>query len=128
LVGEPLTPQQKRVIEESRVVHVSIDVSIQVDSSGIGDDELAVADPDRVITDSRPATDNDGLLSDEELANSFHVLGRLRSMYEEGQRQVKFPNVFGSRNDGFPLERKGYFEPQWTSYTHFWKSTLGNLK
>jgi len=125
LVGETLTPSQKHIIEESRVVHISIDSSVGLNGTIIGkEDDEAATDPDRVVTNSRAATCHDGLLSDEELREYLKDLGPLRSIYEEGQRRLGLKNVFGSRFNDFPIERKGYFEPEYTSYTHFWKSTL----
>lgn len=127
MVGETWTPLQKHIIEESRVVHVSIDYSVGLDGTIIGkEDDEAATDPDRVITHSRAATCHDGLLSDGELSEYLKDLGPLRSIYEEGQRRLGLKDVFGSRCNDYPVEKRGYFEPEYTSYTHFWKSTLGN--
>ena len=125
-----MVPQQSREIEISRVVHVSIDSSVvQTPAAPKDDDEgdAAQADPDRVITNARPAKPDDGLLTDEELDALFKAHGYLRSVYDEGQRSAasEHDNVIGTRLNSLAPGRKGYFEPMWTSYTHYWKTTLG---
>jgi RNA exonuclease NGL2 len=91
---------------------------------GGGEEE---ADPDRVIRDSRDSKPSDALLSDDEL--SALVGHRLRSAYDEGQRTslMKGNNVpiYGVQND-LPTVKPGACEPMWTSFTHYWKATLGN--
>lgn len=126
MVGEALTLEQWEKIDESRVIHVSIDTTL-VDLNKVPEDENA--DPDVEITNSRPARSDDGLLSNEEILASFQRFSPLRSAYEEAQRTlVDDPSsiTFGSRlAQSFSSHRIGYYEPIWTSYTHYWKSTLG---
>jgi len=129
LVGDPLTAQQKKDLAVSRVVHASIDPSVAHTVAATKDDDEGEAtkdDPDRVITNARNAKIGDGLLSDEELRFLFQPNGNLRSVYDEGQRFVtgEHDNVIRARIDNMAPERKGSFEPMWTSYTHYWKTTL----
>jgi RNA exonuclease NGL2 len=131
LVGDPLTVQQARDIAISRVVHTSIDPSIAPTLAASKDDDEGDAgkdDPDRVITNARQARSGDGLLSDEELCSLFQSQDIVRSAYDEGQRCTasEQDNIIGSRMDNIAPERKGSFEPMWTSYTYYWKTTLGN--
>jgi len=146
LVGDPLTPAQEELLEKSRVVHVSIDPSVPLtnhtatatnnnnnnnnedeDEGGAGAD--ADADPDRVITNAREATPADGLLSSRELADLFAVPSRPRSLYDEGQRLLEAisggPVPRCGERMGLDPHRRGAYEPEWTSYTHYWQSVLG---
>lgn len=127
LMGETLSLEQWKKIDESRVIHVSVDSTLADSSTPTPVDENI--DPDVEITDSRTAQADDRLLSNEEIFASFRRLSPLRSAYEEAQRMVmeqSSPIVFGSRlRESFLSQRLGYYEPVWTSYTHFWKSTLG---
>lgn len=74
----------------------------------------------------RRAIPSDGLLSDEELYEMFKV-GNIRSLYEEGIKSLG-PNAsvpsFGERLE-VDVGRKGRYEPKFTSFTHFWRLTLG---
>ena len=130
LVGNKLTTQQLKVIEASRVIHSSIDPSIPLTPAvSRGDEEgnTAENDPDRILTNTRTAKIEDGLLSDEELHSLFNLYGPLRSVYDEGQRFAisEHDNVIGARLSDITSVQKGFYEPMWTSYTHFWKTTLG---
>lgn len=140
LAGDALTPAQEQLLAESRVVHVSVDPSVPLTRSaetetGTGtneDDEVggAESDPDRVITNAREALPADGLLSSPELAELFVVPMRPRSLYDEGQRSLEKtsgPILRCGERLGLPAHRRGAYEPEWTSYTHFWKSVLGEL-
>lgn len=130
MVGNKLTIQQLKDLEASRVIHISIDPSITPIPAALRDDEegnTAEHDPDRVITNARIASNEDGLLSNEELHTLFNAFGPLRSVYDEAQRSVvsEHDNVVGARlSDATPVQT-GFYEPMWTSYTHFWKTTLG---
>ncbi|KIJ45631.1 hypothetical protein M422DRAFT_82422, partial [Sphaerobolus stellatus SS14] len=89
LVGETLSPTQSKIMADSRVIHISIDPSILPDNPvPPKDDEegatATAADPDRVITNSRRAYAEDGLLSNDELEVLFQNVGPLRSLYDEG--------------------------------------------
>ena len=131
MVGYNLTAQQVKDIEVSRVVHSSIDSSIApTPMAPRGDEEgdAAYQDPDRVITNARTARVEDGLLSDEEFRSLFSAHGPVRSVYEEGLRSVstEHDNVIGARLDSIAPGQVGFYEPMWTSYTHYWKTTLGS--
>jgi len=132
--GDALTPAQEQLLAESRVVHVSVDPSVPLTGSAATetneDDDVggAESDPDRVITNAREALPADGLLSSPELAELFVVPTRPRSLYDEGQRFLE--KTSGSmvlrcgERLGMPAHRRGAYEPEWTSYTHYWKSVL----
>ncbi|KAI5980382.1 hypothetical protein EDC04DRAFT_2863044, partial [Pisolithus marmoratus] len=123
LVGDPLSTEQKHRLDISRVVHVSIDPTVP--SSSTMELEEGEGDPDRVIRNSRVAELSDGLLSDSEFLDLFRC--PLRSAYDEGQRArkdvVTDVATFGDRTS-FSAARLGVNEPMWTSYTHYWKTTL----
>ncbi|KAL4064917.1 Endonuclease/exonuclease/phosphatase [Scleroderma yunnanense] len=127
LVGNALSAEQKHRLDASRVVHVSIDPTVLTTMKSEPEEGAEEADPDRVIRNSRVAKPTDGLLSDSELSELFPC--SLRSAYDEGQRSLRTlisPGdvaTFGDRMS-FPVERLGAHEPMWTSYTHFWQSTL----
>ncbi|KAH8998879.1 Endonuclease/exonuclease/phosphatase [Lactarius hatsudake] len=126
LAGDALTPAQERLLAKSRVVHVSVDPSVPLTASAETneDDE---SDPDRVITNAREAIPTDGLLSSPELVELFAVPTRPRSLYDEGQRLLEKTSSSilrcGERL-GLPVHQRGAYEPEWTSYTHYWKSVL----
>ncbi|KAJ7361651.1 Endonuclease/exonuclease/phosphatase [Mycena albidolilacea] len=126
LVGDQLNAEQRDRLETSRVVHLSIDPTVPPTVKGApAEDEGGAVDPDRVITSARRAVPADGLLSDSELASLFSAANVVRSAYDEGLRQYKeasstgFP-TFGDRMS-LPRTKKGYYEPEYTSYTHYWK-------
>ena len=120
------------MILSSRVVHATRDPSIlssipsAVKSSE--DDEAEDIDPDRNITNARPATDEDGLLDVPEIVEWFSTLPRLWSAYSEGLYQARTLRTmiptYGSRVE-LPAGRQGADEPEYTSYTHYWKAVLG---
>lgn len=90
------------------------------------------SDPDKVITNAREALPADGLLSSPELVELFDVPTRPRSMYDEGQRllvekETSGPILRCGERLGLPVHRRGAYEPEWTSYTHYWKTVLGEL-
>ncbi|OJT03008.1 hypothetical protein TRAPUB_6351 [Trametes pubescens] len=133
LMGETLLPEQRKRLEYSYVVHKTIDPSVPADGAGLVEEEeeeggeTGESDPDRVIANARTAQPSDGLLTDTELADVFTQSGRVTSAYDAGQRLVPgisdSPLVFGSRA-AVPKERRGAFEPIYTSYTHYWQSVL----
>jgi hypothetical protein len=131
LAGDALTPAQEQLLAESRVVHVSVDPSVPLTGSAEtneDEDGGAESDPDRVITNAREALPADGLLSSSELAELFAVPTRPRSLYDEGQRlldKTSGPILRCGERLGLPAHRRGAYEPEWTSYTHFWKTVLG---
>lgn len=84
-------------------------------------------DPDRIITNSRRAVASDDLLSDEELLRLFGCEQQkgLRSGYDEALRLVSSGSkdgLFGGRVGDAAV---GIWEPMYTSYTFWWKLTLG---
>ena len=129
LVGEPLLPAQQERLRRSRVVHLSIDPEFDPETAKPHqeDEEGDETDPDKIITNARTAQASDGLLSDSELTELFTT--PLRSVYDEGikiQRELSKDII--SYGDRVPLMgRKGTNEPEWTSYTHYWKTVLGEL-
>lgn len=115
-------------------MHVTIDPSVPIvdpkkaaieDEDEGAEADTAETDPDRVIVNARRAGPEDGLFDAEELAASFAKLPPLRSAYDEWRGPAIDRNcTFGARVD--ILEgRRGAREPMYTSYTHYWKVTLG---
>ena len=136
LVGDSITPSQEELLAVSRVVHASIDPDsipiAEMKEAKNEEDDGAEQDPDRIIVNARMATPADGLLSTEELANMVQKLGvaNLESSYDKGLEIAKTSGdsdirTFGDRVTSIPSTRKGRHEPEWTSYTHFWKTVLG---
>jgi RNA exonuclease NGL2 len=130
LVGDPVLPSQEELLASSRVVHVTIDPNQTEDAATkttTDEDEGAQQDPDRVITRARLATFEDGLLSTVELSDLAASYGPLKSCYDEGQKTYKASHLIPTYGDRVPIEgdRRGRFEPEWTSYTHYWKTVLG---
>jgi len=129
LVGDQLNAEQRDRLETSRVVHVSIDPTVPPTVKGApAEDEDGAVDPDRVITNARRAIPGDGLLSDSELVSLFSAANVVRSAYDEGLRQHKQTSPTGFQTFGdrmsLPRTKKGYYEPEYTSYTHYWKTVL----
>lgn len=130
-VGDPLLQEQAACIEESSVVHISVDPTVLESNKHVvsDNDEEEGVDPDRNITNARIATEADGLLSVTEL-QSLHKDVQLRSVYDIGLHQSIISTkhnfkTFGQRVSSLP-GRRGAFEPEYTSYTHYWKTVLGN--
>lgn len=132
MMGDPLLPKQTARLAASRVVHVTIDpdVSATPNAGPVEEEEggeVGETDPDKVITDARPASADDGLLADNELQELFSRTGAPMSTYDEGQRRLPSPLTanltFQSRHPVIS-SRHGAFEPVWTSYTHYWQSVL----
>ncbi|KAF8912750.1 Endonuclease/exonuclease/phosphatase [Gymnopilus junonius] len=125
--GDPLLVKQEETITPSLVVHSSRDPRILENPKAAVEDESEDADPDRVITNARPATAEDGLLSIPELVDWFSVLPTLRSAYSDGlhealRRGYNLP-TYGTRVSLAP-GRRGSDEPEYTSYTHYWQAVL----
>ncbi|KAJ7492540.1 Endonuclease/exonuclease/phosphatase [Mycena latifolia] len=128
LVGDQLNSDHRDRLQISRVVHVSIDPTVPPTVVGApAEDENEAVDPDRVITNARPAVPADGLLSDSELVSLFSSANVVQSAYDEGLRQHKEKSVdfrtFGNRMS-LSSTTKGSHEPEYTSYTHYWKTVL----
>jgi len=110
------------------VVHSSRDPRVLENPKAAVEDESEDADPDRVITNARPATAEDELLSIPEVVDWFSKLPTLRSAYSDGLEEARkcgydIP-TFGTRVSQ-ATGRRGSDEPEYTSYTHFWQSVLG---
>ena len=72
MVGETVTDEQEKSFNDSRVVHVSVDHTIQKNSELKPHEEVKEEkDSDRVITNSRACQEADGLLTLEELASLY---------------------------------------------------------
>jgi RNA exonuclease NGL2 len=129
LFGDPLLSSQEQAVLNSRVIHATIDPTVlnTLPTKAREDDDEA-SDPDRVITNARPAIPEDGLLTIPDIVAWFAKLPRLRSAYCEGLRRAKEIGIeletYGTRELLSP-GRKGFDEPEYTSYTFYWKSVLG---
>ncbi|KAI0788545.1 Endonuclease/exonuclease/phosphatase [Abortiporus biennis] len=130
IVGDPLLPHQLERLATSRVVHVTIDPEVPITSPKLvveDDEDGDESDPDRIITNSRLATEADGLLTDEELVQMIKDIGSPISVYDQGLRNDHNPEdlpLTHGTHSPIPQGRLGGFEPNFTSYTHYWKCTL----
>ncbi|KAJ3737134.1 Endonuclease/exonuclease/phosphatase [Lentinula guzmanii] len=137
VVGDPLLPMQEERLQPSYVVHSTIDPTVAAGTIEVSKDEneeAEGADPDKVITNARAAQPADGLLSLPELKEIFANLGPpLKSAYDSGLRgylgsleesRSDLPTrTFGDRVT-IPSSRRGGYEPEWSSYTFYWKLVL----
>ncbi|KXN89942.1 putative RNA exonuclease C9B6.11c [Leucoagaricus sp. SymC.cos] len=128
LTGQTLNTEQKDRLSSSRVTHISVDPAVPKTQTTLAkDDEEGgeESDPDRVITNARAATVEDGLLSDEELESLFSQGHRVLSAYDNGLSRIQNSSIalYGDRVP-FQRTRPGFHEPSYTSYTHYWKSVL----
>ncbi|KAF4572828.1 hypothetical protein EYR36_007338 [Pleurotus pulmonarius] len=129
LVGDTLLPEQGALIPPSLVVHKSIDPTVPPTGPKVAKEgeDGETTDPDRVITDARTAVEDDGLLSTPELLETFQSQAPWYSVYDNGLSQIKSqsPDIktFGDRVN-IASTRRGSHEPEWTSYTHYWKTVL----
>ena len=135
LVGDPILPSRTADFSASRVVHVSLDPSVPLaDPKKAANDEEDAGeqpeeDPDRVIKNARSARPEDGLLEVEELEKLFadgSAGEPLQSLYDQWQYHGP-GRAFVSRAPE-AVNRRGKNEPIYSSYTHYWKSTLGTYK
>lgn len=100
------------------------------EEDGEGTAQPEEQDPDRVITNARAARPEDGLLDAQALQALFQARTEaartpsLRSAYDTWAT-FEPARTYGSRGDIAP-GRRGHNEPFSSSYTHFWKSTLGD--
>lgn len=122
MVGDPLLVSQEALLDESRVIHKSIDPKVPMVNTQITEDEAG--DPDRTIVNARLATSSDGLLSSSELSALFQNPIPLRSAYDEGLAEHRESPTYGDRVP-IPELRRGGHEPEYTAYTHYWKTVLG---
>jgi RNA exonuclease NGL2 len=69
------------------------------------------------------------LLNSSELVDLFAVATlRPRSLYDEGQmllESISGPVPRCGERMGLPPHKRGAYEPEWTSYTHYWQNVLG---
>ncbi|KIM85320.1 hypothetical protein PILCRDRAFT_66690 [Piloderma croceum F 1598] len=132
LVGDQLLPTQENRLAPSRVVHFTVDPDVYHTTHAPAEEEEAgndgEIDPDKIITNARPATPSDGLLTTAELADLY--ANPARSAYDEGlskhRQTTKDLVVYCDRVNLEPF-RRGANEPEWTSYTHYWKTVLGKI-
>lgn len=138
IVGAPWSLFHEVEVSNTRVIHVSIDPSIKSSAVPADDDEggggeaesQKESDPDRIITNCRTPRETDGLLTLEEL-RELRPRAHLRSVYDEALRKLASTGqmlpipIFAERPNGPPTTELGAYEPMYTSYTHFWKATLG---
>jgi hypothetical protein len=127
LTGDTLLPEQEEILLPSYVVHVSVDPSVPLVSKTA--QEEGESDPDRIITNARPAVTTDGQLSIPELKEFFSRIPKLRSAYDEGvggNAHLHELPTFGRRVSLSPT-RRGWWEPEYTSYTHWWQAVLGSF-
>ncbi|KAG6820113.1 hypothetical protein H0H93_005260 [Arthromyces matolae] len=127
LVGDLITSEQEDILRPSYVVHSSVDPTVAKDprpDDGNANEEGG--DPDKVITSARTAVQSDGLLSVSELVDFFARIPKLRSCYDVGLSRAKGAGDLRTFGDRVVMHstRLGRHEPEYTSYTHFWKATL----
>ena len=94
------------------------------DEGGAGE-----TDPDKTIINARPAICSDGLLTTTELVELYATPAR--SAYDEGLlKHRQLTNDVVTYGDRFNMQpsRRGANEPEWTSYTHYWKTVLGTIR
>lgn len=151
-----LTPPKEMLAawEKSRVVHRSIDEQAEAavdteedqeeeeeeeeDSEEQQNENGDEEDPDRILHNCRPATDQDALLTFEELRElykSLHAEGGL-SLYGNQVIPGEEDNTFGTRwteqTGGWPRpegrqglgQTPGDWEPKYTNVTPLWRCTL----
>jgi hypothetical protein len=98
-----------------------------VGGGDVEDEGEAAGDPDRAITNARAARPDDGLFTTSELAALYASAGApVQSAYDAAQRRSLGARGCGPRLE-IPADRLGHHEPEWTSYTHYWKTVLGAL-
>lgn len=109
---------------------MTIDPDVQSTAKTPAEDEGSEeTDPDRVITNARRATPSDGLLTNAELVHLY--ASPVRSVYDEGllkHRETSSDVVTYGDRVTIPPFRQGANEPEWTAYTHFWKTVLGTIR
>ncbi|KAF9532016.1 Endonuclease/exonuclease/phosphatase [Crepidotus variabilis] len=133
LFKEPLLETQEETITASRVVHFTVDSSVLTDTPSADTAKAASAEDDeegnpaRTITKARPAQPEDGLLTIPQITALFNTLPKPRSLYAEGIKLAKAEgatvHTFGERT-GLSEDRQGFMEPEYTSYTFYWKNVL----
>jgi RNA exonuclease NGL2 len=133
LVGDQLLPTQENRLAPSRVVHFTVDPDVYHTTHAPAEEVEEArndgeTDPDKIITNARPAMPSDGLLTTAELADLYAT--PVRSAYDEGlskHRQTTKDLVAYCDRVNLEPFRRGANEPEWTSYTHYWKTVLGKI-
>jgi len=97
------------------------------DNEGDGDDDEGGEDGGEVMKDTTRPTEEDGILSFEELKELYAVGkegGEVKSLYDEAWRmggvsEEDEARCFGARENPVRLEKgeKGWGEANWTSFT-----------
>lgn len=127
LVGDRILPTQEDRLTSSRVVHLTVDAdapTITAHATVEEDGDIDGTDASKIIA-ARPATPSDGLLTTAELIKLYAT--PVRSAYDEGlskYRESTHDVVTYSDRVTLQPSRLGANEPQWTSYTHYWKTVL----
>lgn len=131
LFKDSLQPYHEEMVTSSYVVHSSIDptVSTSLAPGKVSDEESEAVDPDRVITNARPARPEDGQLSISELIDVYSTFPEPRSAYHDA---ITFLHSKGDLVQSYGLRKpflggQGASEPDYTSFTHHWKSVLGTF-
>jgi RNA exonuclease NGL2 len=128
LVGDSVLPTQENRLAPSRVVHRTVDPEVPTNHAPAEEGGDGETDPDKIITNARPATRSDGLLTTAELVDLYATPAR--SIYDEGLLKHRgSTNKVVTYGDRICLQpsRRGANEPEWTSYTHYWKTVLGTI-
>lgn len=124
IVGDSLLPEQESRVEQSRVIHQTIDPNVKTTIAS-----ESAGDPDKVIQSARAALPEDGLLTSNELASLFSASVSC-SAYDNAMsialstapEEIKpLPQLYSSISPA----RRGRYEPLYTAYTFHWKNTLG---
>ncbi|PLW17020.1 hypothetical protein PCANC_02652 [Puccinia coronata f. sp. avenae] len=139
LCGAPLPEKEKLILEESTLVHKSVD---QLRLKTLQDEQYTTleGDEDRVFKDVRAATPQDGLFDMQELAQIFgpHTWLSLYGHWarhlagEEGNRFMDRPELkaqssaLPGASGSCPEDGRGSgsYEPMWTNFTPLWRCTL----
>lgn len=130
LVGDPILPIQENRLAPSRVVHHTVDPDILATSTHAPADEeegggVSETNSNKVFPNARPAVPTDGLLTTAELIDLYGT--PVWSAYDEGlskHRETTNDVVTYHDRVSLHLSRRGANEPEWTSYTHYWKAVL----
>jgi RNA exonuclease NGL2 len=131
LVGDQLLPIQENHLASSRVVHLTVDPDVPPTNAHTPAEEESgnsETDPDKIITNARPAISSDGFLTNAELVELYATPAR--SVYDEGLSKYRqSTNDVVTYRDRVNLQpsRRGANEPEWTCYTHYWKTVLGKI-
>ncbi|KAK4702668.1 RNA exonuclease NGL2, partial [Phenoliferia sp. Uapishka_3] len=156
IMGLPLTDAQEEELDRSTVVHESVDklhdkahVSTPKVEWKEGDPPKESLHTSKVIRNSRPGEEADGLVGLAALRELFAQSQGIRSAYGEAFGKIpseerswysdrspevgipsgpteEDPEIVRKRKDGTWEERvrRGDFEPKWSNFTPMWRCTL----